>query len=117
MGIDLKVLATKFREKPTEMLATASILLDRDRRLLTQLLRESVPCLVQSMPEGLKVGHYEDTGVQFDDQDRYQKPLTFTTPGQLQALKDVEQLSEYNKAAVAFLLNLPPQTRIVLYWC
>ncbi len=56
MGIDLKILATHFRERRGEFLATASIRLDLDARLLALLSREADPCLVQPIPAGLKVG-------------------------------------------------------------
>lgn len=117
MGIDLKILASNFRERRGELLSTASLRLDRDPRLLSLFSKEATPCLVQSLPEGLKVGHYEDEGLKFDQNDRYGKPLTFTTPEQLQVLPLLEEMSDWNRAALAFLLALPPGTRIVLYWC
>jgi len=117
MGIDLKLLASNFRERRDEMLSTAAIRLDRDPRLLAQLAPDADPCLVHHLPEGLKVGHYEDEGLRFDEVDQYGEPLTYTTPARLQALRTIEDMSEWNKATIAFLLALPPNTRIVLYWC
>lgn len=117
MGIDLKILASNFRERRGELLATASVRLDRDPRLLALFSKDAVPCLVQPLPQGLKAGHYEDEGLKFDENDRYGKPLTFTTPGQLKNLPPIDEISDWNRAALAFLLALPPETRIVLYWC
>ena len=71
MGIDLKLLASSFRERPDQVLSTAAIRLEREARLLSQLTMESDPRLVRPMPEGLKVGHYEDAGLRYDDMDRY----------------------------------------------
>ena len=117
MGIDLKILASNFRERRGEILSTASVRIDRDPRLLSLLSNDAVPCLVQPLPVGLKVGHYEDDGLKFDEKDRYGQALTFTTPMQLQALREVKEISEWNRAVLAFLLVLPPDTKIVLYWC
>jgi hypothetical protein len=117
MGIDLKILASNFRERRGELLSTASLRIDRDPRLLSLLSKEAMPCLVQPLPAGLKVGHYEEDGLKFTETDRYGHALTFTTPEQLQALRNVEDVTEWNRAVLAFLLALPSDTRIVLYWC
>ncbi len=117
MGIDLKVLASHFRERREEVLATATLRLDRDPRLLSQLAVNAEPCLVRPMPAGLKVGHYEDEGLRFSEQDRYGHPLTFTTPAALQSLRIPDDLSPWNHAVLSFLLALPPDTRVILYWC
>jgi hypothetical protein len=76
-----------------------------------------VPCLVRPLPEGLRVGCYEDDGLRFVDADRYGEPLTFTTPAALHPLLDAEHASPWNRAVLAFLTSLPGETRIVLYWC
>src|SRR5437762_2790894 len=117
MGIDLKLLAGNFREREGQVVSTASIRLDRDNRVLALFSRNADPCLVQPCPNGLKVGHHEDGGLQFDDQDRYGHPLTFTTPDVLRRLPAIDDISQWNRAALAFLLSLPPSTRIFLYWC
>jgi hypothetical protein len=117
MGIDLKALASNFRERREEMLATASLRFDRDSRLLSLLSKDAQPCLVLPMPFGLKVGHYEDGGLRWDDKDRYGESLTFTTAEMLRNLPTIDDLCEWNQAILAFLLNLPPDQRIVLYWC
>jgi hypothetical protein len=112
MGFDLKVLATHFRERNGEFLTTASLRLDRDARLQAQLSAAARP-----LPEGLKVGHYVDDGLRFETTDGYGKPLTFTTPADLGALRLSPDTCQWNRAVVAFLLALPPESRIVLYWC
>jgi hypothetical protein len=117
MGLDLKILASHFRERRGEFLATASLRLDRDYRLLGQLGAEAQPCLVHPLPAGLKVGHYEDEGLRFDEADRYGKPLTFTTPAELRGLRLPEEISPWNRAVLSFLLALPSDARVVLYWC
>ncbi len=117
VGVDLKVLATHFRERRGEFLATASLRLDRDARLLTQLDADADPCLVHPLPRGLKVGHYEDEGLRYDEVDRYSKPLTFTTPDTLRHLRVPDDLSDWNRAVLSFLLALPPDARVILYWC
>ncbi len=117
MGIDLKALASNFRERRGEILSTASLRFDRDMRLLSLFSKDAQPCLVQPLPKGIKVGHYEDDGLRFDENDRYGQPLTFTTPEELESLRHLEDIAQWNRAVLAFLLALPPETRIVLYWC
>ena len=117
MGIDLKILASNFRERRGELLSTASLRIDRDPRLLALFTTEAIPCLVTAIPEGLKVGHYEDDGLKFAETDRYGQRLTFTTPEQLHSIQTIDDLSEWNRAVLAFLLTLPAGTKIVLYWC
>src|SRR5438128_745371 len=112
MGIDLKILASHFREHRGEFLATATIRLDRDSRLLSLL-----SSIAEPIPDGLKVGHYEDDGIHFDENDRRGDRLTFTTPERVRSLRPVEDLSDWNRAALAFVLSLPPGARLVLYWC
>ena len=117
MGIDLRVLASHFREHRGEMLATAEIRLDRDPRLLSVFSKNAVPCIVQPIPEGLKVGQHTEKGLVYAENDSYGNRLTFTTSKELKSLRVVENLTDWNRAALAFLLSLPPETRIVLYWC
>jgi hypothetical protein len=117
MGVDLKVLATNFRERRGEFLATAAMRFDRDTGLFTQLAPDSDSRLVQPLPADLKVGHYEDEGLRWDMTDRQGHPLTFTTPAELRRLRVPDDLAPWNRAVLAFLLALPPDARIVLYWC
>jgi hypothetical protein len=117
MGIDLEVMASHFRERRGEFLPTATLRLDRDPRLLGQLDPQASPCLVYPLPAGLKVGRYEDQGLIQTATDRYGKPLTFTTSADIRQLRVPDDVSPWNRAVLAFLLTLPPDTRIVLYWC
>src|SRR5205807_2669341 len=117
MGIDLKVLASHFREHRGDLLSTASLRFDRDMRFLSLFSQQADPCIVQPLPHGTKIGHYEDQGLRFDEKDRYGNPLTFTTPEQLEAIRDINEISDWNRAVMAFLFALPSGTRIVLYWC
>lgn len=117
MGIDLKVLASHFREHRGEVLVTASLRLERDLGLFAQLVPGAEPRLVDPLPPGLKVGHYEDEGLRWDDTDRYGVPLTFTTPRELADLRVPDGLSPWNRAVLAFLLALPSNARVILYWC
>lgn len=117
MGIDLEVMASRFRERRGEFLPTATLRFDRDSGLLGQLDPEATPCLVRPIPEGLKVGRYEDQGLVFTQVDRRGQPLTFTTPADLRGLRVPDDIDPWNRAVLAFLLALPPETRIVLFWC
>jgi hypothetical protein len=116
MGVDLEVLASHFREKRGEFLPTATLRFERDSRLFAQLGNEASPCLVRPLPEGLKVGRYEDSGLTFTETDRYGRSLTFTTPVDLRGMRLLDDIASWNRAVLAFLLALPSETRIVLYW-
>lgn len=116
MGVDLKVLASHFRERRDEFLPTATLRLERDDALFSLLTLESIPPLACPLPEGMRVGHYEDVGLVFSTVDRGGQPLTFTTPAALRQLA-ASDLSPWNRAVLAFLIALPEDTRLVLYWC
>jgi hypothetical protein len=117
MGVDLEVLASHFRERRGEMLSTARLRFDRDMRLLVQLEGQATPCLVHPLPEGLNVGVYQDDGLKFTVTDRTGQPLTYTTPADLLRLQVPDDIAPWNRAILSFLVALPPNTRIVLYWC
>jgi hypothetical protein len=85
MGIDLKVFASHFRERRGEFLATASLRFDRDSGLLSQLGADANPCLVDPVPVDLRMGHYEDEELKYEDVDRQGNRLTFTTRAELNA--------------------------------
>jgi hypothetical protein len=116
MGVDLKVLASHFRERRGEFLPTATLRFERDAALFAQLTRDAAPSLVRPLPAGLKVGLYEDQGLVYVDADRYGQALTFTTPADLRNLRPTDD-SAWNRAVLAFLRALPPDARVVLYWC
>lgn len=117
MGVDLKVLVSHFRERRGEMLPTATLRFDRDAALFGQLATSAAPCLVRPLPDGLTVGSYEDEGLRYTATDRNGSRLTYTTPADLAALAVPDDLAPWNRAILAFLLALPPDARIILYWC
>src|SRR5262249_39708498 len=117
MGIDLEVMASNFRERRGEFLPTATLRFDRDSGLFGQLDIRATPCLVHPIPEGLRGGRYEDRRLTFTDVARRGQPLTYTTPTDLRNLRMPDDLAPWNRAVLAFLLALPPDARIVLFWC
>jgi hypothetical protein len=117
MGIDLKVMASHFREVRGEFLPTATLRFERDPGLFAQLAVGASPPLARPLPPGMRVGAYEDQGLTFTDADRHGQPLTYTTPADLLKLKVPDDLAPWNRAVLAFLLALPVDTRVVLYWC
>jgi hypothetical protein len=117
MGIDLKVLASHLRERRGEFLATATLRLERDVGLLSQLAASAEPRLAKPLPAGLKVGHYEEEGLKWEETDRHGEPLTFITPADLRHLRLPVDLSPWNRAVLDFLLALPSDARVILYWC
>lgn len=117
MGLDLKVIASHFRERRGELLSTAMLRFDRDAVLFSQLTPDATPCLVHPLPAGLSVGCYEDAGLTYERVDRTGEPLTYTTPAEVLRLRVPDDLAAWNKAILAFLTTLPPESLIVLYWC
>jgi hypothetical protein len=83
VGIDLKVMASHFREVRGEFLPTATLRFERDPGLFARLAQGASPSLVRPLPAGLKVGLCEDQGLTFADADRHGQRLTFTTPALL----------------------------------
>ena len=117
MGIDLKVMASYFRERRGELLPTATLRFERDSALFSKLSKDAVPCLVRPLPPDLKLGCYEDEGLVFKSEDRYGQPLTCITAADLARLQVPEGVSPWNNAVLAFLTSLPADERIVLFWC
>jgi hypothetical protein len=117
MGIDLKAMASYFRERRGEFLPTATLRFERDSQVFARLVAEAVPCLVRRLPDGLKAGCYEDEGLVFTDVDWRGSRLTFTTPADLVRLEIPADTSPWNCAVLGFLQALPTDARIVLYWC
>ena len=117
MGIDLKVMASHFRERRGELLPTATVRFERDSALFSRLAIDAVPCLVEPLPPDLKIGSYEDDGLVFMHADRYGNPLTSTSRAHLATLEIPVEISAWNQAVLTFLLALPDDVRIVLFWC
>lgn len=117
MGIDLKVMASSFRELQDEMLPTATLRFERDSAIFSKLAADAVPCLVRRLPSDLKVGCYDDEGLVFRQNDRYGRPLTSLTSAELATLEVPDGTCPWNIAVLAFLRGLPEDVRIVLYWC
>ena len=117
MGLDLTVLASHFRDRRGEMLPTATLRFDRDAALFAQLAADATPCLVDQLPDGLTVGVHEDAGLRYTMTDRYDQPLTFTTPQNVRRMVIPNDTAEWNRAILSFLAALPDDARIVLYWC
>lgn len=117
MGIDLKVMTSHFRERRGELLPTAMLRFERDSALFSKLSMDAVPRLVQPLPPDLKVGSYEDEGLVFTQADRYGQPLSWISRADLAAMELPDRVSSWNRAVLAFLLALPEDIRIVLFWC
>ena len=101
MGIDLKVMASYFRERRGELLPTATLRFERDSGLFSRLSKDAVPCLVHSLPPDLKVGSYEDEGLVFTQVDRSGQPLTWLSQSDLAAMELPSGVSDWNRAVLA----------------
>ena len=116
MGLDLTAVASNFRERRGELLPTATLRFDRDSGLFEQLQVDSTPSLVHLLPEGLRVGLYEDHGLRYVEVDRLGNRLTWTTSHELKQLVISDEIAPWNRAILAFLTTLNPEARIVLVW-
>lgn len=78
---------------------------------------ENVPSIpTHPLPTGLKINYFGEAGLLSKNVDGYDAPLTFVYAKDLASLAIDEYTPPYNKAIVAFLKALPPETPIVLMW-
>ncbi len=85
--------------------------------MFAQSVSAAAPLLVRPLPDGLTVGCDEDEGLRYTNADRYGNRLTFTTPADLGGPIVPDDSVPWNRARLAFVLALPPDSRIVLFWC
>jgi hypothetical protein len=120
MGLDLTLAPENY---PSSWWLTFDrIRVDRDYRLYSQIagLRGTAGytqvCNPRPIPSNVKVQWYEDEGIKERKTDPYGSPLTYLTAGELLAVALPTNASPWNKGVWAFLKELPPDTRILLWW-
>lgn len=84
---------------------------------LSKYVEYSPSIAPRPLPDGCMVYHHRDDGLRFTKNDDYGTPLTFVYAKELSALKCTEDTPPYNRAVVAFVKALPPETPIILMWC
>lgn len=96
-------------------LAVTRLYLDRDYQLQGAIKKMSPHPLCEP------IEWYGDNGVEKRTNDQYGDPLTFVNAGVIQHAWDrgdieVMDLSDWNRASLAFIRELRPNHRIVLWW-
>jgi hypothetical protein len=77
---------------------------------------EKMPTITpRPLPEALWVESYGEPGCTRSD--KYGNPLTFVYAEELRRLAVSETTAPFNRAIVAFLHALPPETPVILMWC
>jgi hypothetical protein len=74
------------------------------------------PPRLQDLPPGVTVSHNTDTKWEERTDDQYGKPLKWCWAGELAAVPLPENTSPWNRAAWAYLAELPAETPVVLWW-
>lgn len=82
----------------------------QDRDAFSLLMAEAIP-----LPHG--VDWSDDEGIKTRHTDPYGTPLTFVSAHTLaRHLASASLPTAYDKAVLAFVSALPPETRVVLWW-
>ncbi|KXK08790.1 MAG: hypothetical protein UZ21_OP11001000345 [Microgenomates bacterium OLB22] len=76
------------------------------------------PAKVQArpIPKRLWVGVYTDEGLQMTREDAYGEELMWLYAHELLATLSLCVRNRWNKAIMAFIKAIPPETPIILYW-
>lgn len=117
MGVDLRLLPF---DCDRGEFAYSHTILDCERRRSLWTAVEKLPAT--PVPKGFTsfVGDRPDgeSGYGVTAETPYGEPLMATTAGQLLILKDHEGVidNHKNRAIWAYLAELPPETRVALYW-
>lgn len=71
---------------------------------------------VFATPFSCEVGWYFDDGLKDTTEDNYGFPLTFVTAHQFIKSFAGERLTPWDNAVLAFIRELKPETKILLFW-
>lgn len=110
MGLDLTVCPTPYVNEGGGYLLSTRIDLHRDYELFNQI--KALPSLKGWLP----VRWYEDDGLKERTTDPYGNDLKYTTASEFAAVDVPDDATDWNRAAIAFLAALPPETRVYLWW-
>lgn len=69
------------------------------------------------LPANHRLAVYEDEGLQKTFNDSYDDRLTYLQAGEFAKITLFDDTSIINKAIISFLITLPKDTMIILYWC
>jgi len=111
MGVDLTLLPYRWPDLGGTMLAVTRLPLDvRNYGLWEVLSRESIPL-------DRSIQNYEDEGLETRTTDPYGEPLTYMLAVHLSRhLANLDHLSDWDQAIVAFIATLKSDRKIVLWF-
>lgn len=110
MGIDLTLSPAQYGSGTSSDLADTRVSLDRDYALFDQI--KALPSWLTRFP----LYWYGDDGVNLRSTDPYGDPLRYVCAVEFAAIKPADDATAWNRAAIAFLAALPPDTRVYLWW-
>ena len=110
MGLDLTVCPMPYTIDRFNDLLSTRVDLHRDYAMFEQI--GSLPSLKAALP----VRWYEDDGLKLRDTNPYGGALRYTTASEFAAVKVPDDATVWNRAVIAFLTALPPETRVYLWW-
>ena len=120
MATDLTVLPIQFGNLDS-WLAYNRMALECDYSIFNQIVgfREArarrYAVKPQPLPATKRCEHYDEEGLIAITQDAYGTPLTYALAADFRAIK-TDGTSEWNKAVIAMLCQLPSDTPVVLWW-
>jgi len=119
MGLDLTVAPIQFHTMDW-WLANNRLSFDRNYALFSQIAPigrgdGKLVCKPKPLPEGKRLDWYADEGCKQVTEDPYGTPLTYVPAAEFRKVKP-KGTNDWNKAILAFLKTLPPDTPVVLWW-
>ena len=113
MGLDLTLVPKRYSARLTGwFLGYDRIGLDRDYALFDWVRGFTS----QPLPESTRFDWYGDGGLIQCTTDAYSEPLRVIDAGNFHLPFDVEELSDWNQAALAMMRKLPRSTHVLLWW-
>lgn len=124
MGMDLRLLIfPEIHSKVSWWLAVDQIRLKRDYDLfdyfgLDRDDRKNQPVVkLKEIPADNWLEIYSDDGIEEIKNDPYGGELKYFFAEDIKEIPDDVETSDWNKAIIIFLKNLPPKSIITPYWC
>ncbi len=110
MGLDLTLVFHRLDILP-DILAYDRLALWRSQDLFREI--KDIP----SQPLEMRFTWYEDDGLVERTTDPYGAPLRWCWASDLAKLEITQDMHPWNAAVLAFVRALPPELKIVLWWC
>lgn len=117
MGVDLTLLLGEWDNLPGTIYPTIQIPLERRHKLWERMRME-----LETLPLGQEIyWHDDDEGLEKRHDDQYGEPLRFTQAAEfaklLRSFNETEESVPWmNAAAAAYLSEMMPVKRVILWW-